>query len=103
MRTRSTAARKAAPEPPPEAPGRTIDWSDIPPPVSIVRAKRDGHMVKIPKPTLVIDSGESRGGYTFERFAKWLAGTEQRRLAHGDYSIAGLEKIVTVERVATEA
>jgi ERCC4-type nuclease len=98
MRTRSTAARKAAPELPEEAPDRTLDWTDIPPPASIVRAKRDGHLVKIAKPTLVIDSGESRGGYTFDRFAKWLAGTEQRRLAHGDYSVAGLEGKVTVER-----
>lgn len=82
----------------PEAPDRTVDWTDIPPPASIVRAKRAGHLVKIPKPTLVIDSGESRGGYTFERFDRWLAGTEQRRLVHGDYSIAGLEDQVTVER-----
>ena len=75
-----------------------LHWSDIPPPASIIRAKRDGHLVKIPKPTLVIDSAESRGGYTFERFSKWIAGTERRRLKHGDYSIAGLETVVTVER-----
>ena len=34
-----------------------LDWSDIPPPKDIVRARRDGHLVKIPKPVLVIDSG----------------------------------------------
>lgn len=74
------------------------DWRDIPPPKDIIRAKRDGHLVRIPKPVIVIDSGESRGGYTFERFARWIAGTEQRRLKDGDYSIAGLERMVTVER-----
>jgi ERCC4-type nuclease len=73
-------------------------WRDIPPPASIIRAKRDGHLVKIPKPVLVIDSAESRGGYTFARFSKWIAGTEQRRLKNGDYSVAGLERLVTIER-----
>jgi DNA excision repair protein ERCC-4 len=75
-----------------------LDWSDIAPPKDIVRARRDGHLVKIPKPVLVIDSGESRGGYTFERFSKWIGGTEQRRLKNGDYSISGLERVVTIER-----
>jgi DNA excision repair protein ERCC-4 len=74
------------------------DWRDIPPPKSIIRATRRGHVVRIPKPVLVIDFGESRGGYTFERFSKWIAGTEQRRLKDGDYSVKGLERTVTVER-----
>lgn len=75
-----------------------LDWCDIPPPKDIIRARRRGHLVRIPKPVIVIDSGESRCGYTFERFARWIAGTARRRLKDGDYSIAGLEGIVTVER-----
>ncbi len=75
-----------------------LTWRDIPPPKDIIRAKRDGHLVKIPKPILVIDSAESRGGYTFERFSRWIAGTEQRRLAVGDYTVKGLEKVVAIER-----
>jgi len=75
-----------------------LDWSDIPPPRDIIRARRDGHLVRIPKPVVVIDSGESRCGYTFERFSRWIAGTERRRLKDGDYSIKGLERVVTIER-----
>jgi DNA excision repair protein ERCC-4 len=75
-----------------------LGWSDIPPPRDIIRARRDGHLVRIPKPVVVIDSGESRCGYTFERFSRWIAGTERRRLKDGDYSIKGLERVVTIER-----
>jgi ERCC4-type nuclease len=80
----------------PERPHR--HWTEIPPPASIVRGKRAGHLVKIPKPVLVIDSREGTGGYTFERFARWIAGTKRRALANGDYSVAGLERVVTIER-----
>jgi hypothetical protein len=52
-RTASTWSRRCATSSP------INDWSDIPPPRSIVRAKREGHLVKIPKPTLVIDSGKT--------------------------------------------
>jgi len=31
-----------------------LDWSDIPPPRDIIRARRDGHLVRIPKPVLVL-------------------------------------------------
>jgi hypothetical protein len=77
-----------------------LDWRDIPPPRDLVRARREGHVVRIPKPTIVIDSGESRCGYRFERFARWIAGTEQRRLEVGDYSIRGLERSIAIERKA---
>jgi DNA excision repair protein ERCC-4 len=75
-----------------------LGWSEIPPPRDIIRARRDGHLVRIPKPMLVIDSGESRGGYTFDRFSRWISGTEQRRLKDGDYSVKGLERVITIER-----
>jgi hypothetical protein len=75
-----------------------LDWSDIPPPKDIIRARRHGHVVRIPKPVLVSASGESRCGYTFARFSRWIAGTEQRRLRDGDYSVEGLEQVVTIER-----
>ena len=75
-----------------------LDWSEIPPPRDIIRARRDGHLVRIPKPVLIIDSGESRGGYTFSGFSRWIAGTERRRLKDGDYSVKGLERAITIER-----
>lgn len=73
-------------------------WEDSPPPASIIRAKRNGHLLKIPKPVIVIDTRERSGAYTFERFEKWIAGIERRALKDGDYSILGLERRLTVER-----
>jgi ERCC4-type nuclease len=77
-----------------------LDWWEIPPPKEIIRARRGGHSVRIPKPVIIIDSNESRCGYRFERFSRWIAGTEQRRLMGGDYSILGLERLVAIERKA---
>jgi hypothetical protein len=51
-----------------------FDWSDNSPLSDIIRARRDGHLVRIPKPVVVIDSGASRCHYTRERFSKWIAG-----------------------------
>jgi ERCC4-type nuclease len=36
--------------------------------------------------------------YTFKPFRKWFAGIECKKLSVGDYSIAGLEDRLTVER-----
>ncbi len=76
------------------------NWHDIPPPKGIIRARRKGHLISIPKPVLVVDSGESRCGYRFERFSKWIDGIEQKRLKLGDYSVKGLEHLITIERKA---
>ncbi len=56
-----------------------------------------GEKIALPKPTLIIDSMEQRA-YTFKPFRKWFAGIERKKLPLGDYSIAGLEYRVAVER-----
>jgi len=56
-----------------------------------------GMGITLPKPTLIIDSMEQKP-YSFKTFRKWFAAIERQKLAAGDYSIAGLEKRVAVER-----
>ena len=56
-----------------------------------------GEKITLPKPTLIIDSMEQKP-YSFRPFRKWFAGMERRRLPVGDYSIAGLEDRVAIER-----
>lgn len=69
----------------------------VQPPAQPTRATRGSHTVKVPKPTLAIDSRETQG-YRFERFSKWIAGTVTNALEVGDYSIEGMESEIAIER-----
>jgi DNA excision repair protein ERCC-4 len=53
--------------------------------------------VRVPKPTIVIDSAEHMG-YKFDRFPNWFAGTITKRLPVGDYTILGMEHEIAIER-----
>ena len=53
--------------------------------------RHQGLTIKLPKPTLIIDSMEQKP-YIFRLFQKWFAGIERKKLPFGDYSIAGLEE-----------
>jgi DNA excision repair protein ERCC-4 len=74
-----------------------FERSPVPPPQTPLKVKQDGKTIRIPKPTVVIDSAEHMG-YKFERFTNWFAGTLRRRLSVGDYTIVGMEDEVAVER-----
>jgi ERCC4-type nuclease len=74
-----------------------LSWEDIPPSRSIIRAKWDGHLLKIPKPVLVVDTRETKG-YRFERFARWISGVKRQRLDVGDYSVDGMTRLIRIER-----
>jgi len=67
------------------------------PPEKPTSLRPKGSSITLLKPTLIIDSMEQRP-YSFKRFQKWFAAIEHRKLASGDYSIAGLEDRVAVER-----
>ena len=60
-----------------------------------------GDTITLPKPILLADTRE-RASYDFRRFIRWFAGIERRALRVGDYSIAGLEDRVAVERKSVE-
>jgi hypothetical protein len=74
-----------------------IERSPVPPPQSPLRVRQNGKAIRIPKPTVVIDSAEHMG-YRFERFTNWFAGSVRKRLKVGDYTVLGLEEEVAVER-----
>jgi ERCC4-type nuclease len=62
-----------------------------------VIAERGGTQIRAPKASLVVDTRE-QNPFSFERFSGWFSGIEKRPLELGDYSIAGLEDTVVVER-----
>jgi ERCC4-type nuclease len=74
-----------------------IECFPVPPPSSPLRVRQNGKSVRIPKPTVVIDSQEHMG-YGFERFANWFSGTVRKRLKVGDYTILGMEQEIAMER-----
>src|SRR5512140_431861 len=69
----------------------------VPPPVVPVLAERGGTQLKTPRPVVLVDTRE-QNPFSFTRFEGWFAGTEQKALELGDYSIAGLEDHCVVER-----
>lgn len=71
--------------------------SPVPPPPLPALAQRGGSELRTPKPVLVIDTRE-QNPFNFYRFRGWFSGIENRALRLGDYSIAGLEDVCTVER-----
>ena len=74
-----------------------VECFPVPPPVSPLRVRQNGKAVRVPKPTVVIDSAEHMG-YRFERFTNWFSGSLRKRLKVGDYTILGMEEEVAVER-----
>lgn len=78
-------------------PGEEAECFPVPPPVSPLRIRQGGKPVRIPKPTIVIDSAEHLG-YTFGRFTNWFSGSVRKRLKVGDYTILGMEVEIAVER-----
>jgi hypothetical protein len=78
-----------------------LEWqltaAPVPHPVIPVLAERGGTQLQTPRPTLLVDTRE-QNPFNFARFQGWFAGVEKRALPLGDYSIAGLEDVCTVER-----
>lgn len=78
-----------------------LEWqltaAPVPPPTQPVVAERGGTQLRTPKPVVIVDTRE-QNPFSFERFRGWFAGVEKRPLKLGDYSLAGLETICTVER-----
>jgi ERCC4-type nuclease len=71
----------------------------VPPPSRRLIVKRNGSSVtrKIPKPVVLIDSRE-RYPFNFNRFPNWIADQKKQKLNVGDYSVQGMEDLLTIER-----
>jgi len=67
------------------------------PPVLPVIAERGGTQLHAPKATVIVDTRE-QNPFSFSRFRGWFAGIKHKALHVGDYSVAGLEDVLTVER-----
>ena len=78
-----------------------LEWqltvAPVPPPPLPVVAERGGTQLHTPKPTLIVDTRE-QNPFSFARFRGWFAGVKHKALKVGDYSVAGLEDVCTVER-----
>jgi ERCC4-type nuclease len=61
--------------------------------------KRDGHSItrQIPKPVVIFDTGE-KNPFSFTCHANWIGGTVRRKLDAGDYSVEGMEALLSLER-----
>jgi len=69
----------------------------VPHPIRPVVAERGGTALRTPRPVVIVDTRE-QNPFSFGRFRGWFAGVQRKPLPVGDYSVAGLEEICTVER-----
>ncbi len=71
----------------------------VPPPSKRLIVKRDGSSItrRIPKPVVLIDTREQYP-FDFDRFPNWIASQKKKKLNVGDYSVEGMEDILTIER-----
>jgi ERCC4-type nuclease len=69
------------------------------PPQGRLLVKRAGHSItkQIPKPVVIIDSRE-KNPFAFTGHTNWIAGTVRRKLEAGDYSVEGMEALLSLER-----
>jgi ERCC4-type nuclease len=71
----------------------------VPPPSRRLIVKRDGSSItrRIPKPVVLVDTRE-QSPFDFTRFPNWIADQKKRKLTVGDYSVQGMEDLLTIER-----
>lgn len=70
-----------------------------PPTKSRLLVKRGGSSVtgKVPKPVVLVDTREQQP-LSFERFGNWIQAERRATLKTGDYSVEGMEQLLTLER-----
>lgn len=70
-----------------------------PPTKSRLIVKRDGRAItsKVPRPVVLVDTREQTP-MRLARFSNWIADEKVTTLATGDYSIEGMELLVSLER-----
>lgn len=71
----------------------------VPPTANRLLVKRDGKAItsKVPKPIVLVDTRE-QDPFSFARFKNWIADERVATLQTGDYTVEGLETVVTLER-----
>jgi ERCC4-type nuclease len=78
-----------------------LEWqmtaAPVLPPTIPVLPERGGTQLRAPRAVVLMDTREQTP-FDFSRFSGWFARVEKKALRVGDYTIAGLEDICTVER-----
>jgi hypothetical protein len=78
-----------------------LEWQLTAAPVAYparpVTAERGGTGLHTPLPIAIVDTRE-QNPFSFARFRGWFSSVEKKPLRVGDYSVAGMEAICTVER-----
>lgn len=78
-----------------------LEWqmtaAPVAPPALPAVPQRGGTELRAPRPVAIVDTRE-QNPFLLSRFPAWFSGIERRPLALGDYSVAGLEDVCTVER-----
>jgi ERCC4-type nuclease len=74
----------------------------VAPSSSRLRVMRGGQAMvrawKIPKPIVLVDSREQMPLYLFENHPNWFGGERRVALNAGDYSVEGMENVLSLER-----
>jgi len=75
------------------------NYQPVLPPSGRLVVKRKGKSItrKIPKPTVIVDTREQTP-FRFTSHDNWIAETKRQKLDAGDYSVVGMEKLLTLER-----
>jgi ERCC4-type nuclease len=71
----------------------------VPPTKSRLIVRRGGSAItgKVPKPTVLVDTRE-QNPFSFRQHDNWIAGERVTTLETGDYSIDGMQHLVSLER-----
>lgn len=71
----------------------------VPPTSSRLIVKRGGKAITgtVPKPVVLVDTREQLP-FTFDGFGNWIASARRATLPTGDYSVEGMDNLLTMER-----
>jgi len=71
----------------------------VPPPKSRLMIQRNGNSLlkQVPKPIILIDTREVTP-FTFAAYKNWISGEQVQTLHTGDYSVLGMENLISLER-----
>lgn len=63
---------------------------------------RNGHSIirseRVPKPIVIVDTREKQALPLFANHSNWIAGQRRKALKTGDYTVAGMEQLLSLER-----
>lgn len=73
--------------------------NSVPPPTGRLIVKRNGRSItrRVPKPHVLIDTREKDPFY-FKEHYNWIEGVQWETLKAGDYTVAGMESLLILER-----